>query len=106
MVLVPAPGEVVAALDAPRLLLLIGRSNCVQCTDLAVAAAEWSSEHRRCVLVHLDDEAGRETAGLHPFLAHLDVLPAVVPIEHGAPLDVVHGHGTEALERAWAMLEA
>tara|TARA_B100001287_G_scaffold271155_1_gene271011 strand:+ start:2029 stop:2346 length:318 start_codon:yes stop_codon:yes gene_type:complete len=105
-VLVPAPGEVAAALDAPRLLLLIGQGGCVRCTDLSVAAAEWSSEHRRCVLVHLDDEAGRETAGIHPFLAHLDVLPAVVPIERGSALDVVYGHGTEALERAWAMLEA
>ena len=104
--LVPAPGEVAAALDAPRLLLLIGRNGCVRCTDLAVAAAGWSSEHRRCVLVHLDDEAGRETAGLHPFLAHLDVLPAIVPIERGAPLDVVHGHDAKALDRAWAKLEA
>ena len=102
----PAPGEVAAALDAPRLLLLIGRSSCVRCTDLAVAAVGWSSEDRRCVLVHLDDEAGRETAGIHPFLAHLDVLPAVVPIERGTPLDVVHGHDAEALDRAWAMLEA
>lgn len=104
--LVPAAGEVAAALDAPRLLLLIGRSGCVRCTDLAVAAAGWSSEHRRCVLLHLDDGAGKEAAGLHPFLAHLDVLPVVVPVERGTPLDVVHGHDVEALERAWTMLEA
>ena len=104
--LVPAAGEVAAALDAPQVLLLIGKSGCVRCTDLAVAAAGWSSEDRRCVLVHLDDEAGTEAVGLHPFLAHLDLLPAVVPLERGSPLDVVHGHDAEALDRAWAMLEA
>ena len=104
--LVPAAGEVAAALDAPQALLLIGKSGCVRCTDLAVAAAGWSSEDRRCVLVHLDDEAGKEAVGHHPFLAHLELLPAVVPLERGSPLDVVHGHDAEALDRAWAMLEA
>ena len=64
---------------------------------------DWATLHGE---VDLDDEAGRETAGIHPFLAHLDVLPAVVPIERGTPLDVVYGHDAEALHRAWAMLEA
>lgn len=104
--LVPMPGEVVAALDADHLLLLVGQSGCVQCSDLAMAADTWSGDGRRCVLVHLDDEAGREAASLHSFLMHLDVLPAVVPISHGVPLDVLHGHDADLLDRAWAMLGA
>ena len=103
--LVPDVGEVTAALDAPRLLLLVGRNGCVRCSDLALAASTWSNEHRRCVLVHLDDEAGAEAIAAHPFLSHLDVLPVVVPLLDGAPLEVVHGHTTETLDRAWSMME-
>ena len=66
LVLVPAAGQVAAALDVPHVLLLIGKSGCVRCTDLAVAAAGWSSEDRRCVLLHLDDEAGRKPLASTP----------------------------------------
>lgn len=103
--IVPDVGEVAAALNAPRLLLLVGRSGCVRCSDLALAASTWSDEHRRCVLVHLDDQAGAEAIAIHPFLSHLDVLPVVVPLVVGAPLEVVYGHTTEALERAWSLME-
>jgi hypothetical protein len=41
----------------------------------------------------------------HPFLAHLDVLPVVVPFLDGAPLEVVYGHTTETLDRAWSLME-
>tara|TARA_Y100000766_G_scaffold187030_1_gene160648 strand:+ start:673 stop:849 length:177 start_codon:yes stop_codon:yes gene_type:complete len=57
------------------------------------------------VLVHLDDEAGAEAIAAHPFLSHLDVLPVVVPLLNSAPLEVVHGHTTETLDRAWSMME-
>ena len=103
--LVPDVGEVAAALTAPRVLLMVGRSGCVQCSDLALAASTWSNEHRRCVLVHLDDEAGAEAIAAHPFLSHLDVLPVVVPFVDGAPLEVVHGHTSETLDRAWSLME-
>ena len=103
--LVPDAGEVAAALNAPRLLLLVGRNGCVQCSDLALAASTWSNAYRACVLVHLDDEAGAEAIATHPFLSHLDVLPVVVPLVDGAPLGVVHGHTTETLDRAWSMTE-
>ena len=103
--LVPEVGEVTAALDAPRLLLLVGRNGCVRCSDLALAASTWSNAHRPCVLVHLDDEAGTEAIATYPFLSHLDVLPVVVPLLDGAPLEVVHGHTTESFDRAWSMLE-
>ena len=103
--LVPDVGEVMAALDAPRLLLLVGRNGCVRCSDLALAASAWSDAHRPCVLVHLDDDAGTEAIATYPFLSHLDVLPVVVPLLDGAPLEVVHGHTTETLDRAWSMLE-
>jgi hypothetical protein len=103
--LVPDVGEVATALSAPRLLLLVGRSGCVQCSDLALAASTWSNEHRPCVLVHLDDDAGLEAIATHPFLSHLDVLPVVVPLLDGAPLEVVHGHTPETLNRAWSLME-
>lgn len=104
--LVPDVGDLEEALAAPRLLLLIGKSGCIQCTDLAVAATAWSNEERRCVLVHLDDDAGRQLSVTHPFLAHLDVLPAVVPMLDGAPLEVLHGHEVDVLVRAWSRMEA
>ena len=97
--LVPDVGDLEASLDAPRLVLLLGKSGCIQCTELA-------DETRRCVFLHLDDAAGRELTVKHPFLAHVDMLPAVVPMLHGAPLDVLHGHGTDVLDRAWAQMEA
>jgi hypothetical protein len=103
--LVPDVGEVTAALDAPRLLLMVGRNGCVRCSDLALAASTWSNANRRCVLVHLDDAAGVEAMESHPFLAHLDVLPVVVPFLDGAPLEVVYGHTTETLDRAWSLME-
>lgn len=104
--LVPDVGDLEASLDAPRLVLLLGKSGCIQCTELAVVASAWSDETRRCVFLHLDDAAGRELTVKHPFLAHIDMLPAVVPMLHGAPLDVLHGHGTDVLDRAWAQMEA
>ena len=103
MLLTPHAEAVEDLLSTPELVLLLGREGCVQCSDLATVADRWSDEvGQPCALILLEEAAGARLRSLLPMVAHVDMLPAVVPLRHGAPVDVLHGQGRDVLDRAMA----